>query len=258
MIESRELQAYLARVFRRPVELLGVRPLKDNRGEGPNPKAFGYGVPLEVECLIGGEPRQFVLARTRPEEGFGHEYPADRAWAALWGHAAFNALPRHVRSLDVGFVRAGGELVSAGDSAGFFQLVEKAEGTPDWLPLGGSRRGGLPGRDPRGEEAGALALPAAGPRARRARRVPHGDPRQLPASIPAVAARGVRGPGACSGRVALAAARVHPPAGAGPRGLPSVEPPLPRGDRFLRGGPEPGRGGGAGRRRGRPQHQPPG
>jgi len=135
MIESRELQAYLARVFRRPVELLGVRPLKDNLGEGANPKAFGYGVPLEVECLIGGEPRQFVLARTRPEEGFGHEYPADRAWAALWGHAAFNALPRHVRSLDVGFVRAGGELVSAGDSAEFFQLVEKAEGTPYWLDL---------------------------------------------------------------------------------------------------------------------------
>src|SRR3989304_513032 len=162
MIESRELQAYLARVSRRPVELLGVRPLKDNLGEGSNPKAFGYGVPLEVECLIGGEPRQFVLARTRPaggvgpegpagrgggeprpfalarprpEEGFGHEYPADRAWAALWGHGAFNALPRHVRSLDVGFVRAGGELVSAGDSAEFFQLVEKAEGTPYWLDL---------------------------------------------------------------------------------------------------------------------------
>src|SRR3970040_846108 len=136
MIESRGLVAYLARVFRRPVELLGVRPLKDNLGEGSNPKAFGYGVPLEVECLIGGEPRQFVLSRTRPEEGFGHEYPADRAWAALWGHAAFNALPRHVRSLDVGFVRAGGELVSAGDSAEFFQLVEEAEGTPYWLRPG--------------------------------------------------------------------------------------------------------------------------
>lgn len=134
-IERAALQAYLARVLRRPVELLSVRPLKDNLGEASNPKAFGYGVPLEVECLVGGEPQQFVLTRTRPEEGFGHDYPADRAWAALWGHPAYNSLPRHVQSLDVGFLRSSGELVSAGDSVEFFQLVEKAEGAPYWLDL---------------------------------------------------------------------------------------------------------------------------
>src|SRR3989304_7315 len=91
MIESRELQAYLARVFRRPVELLGVRPLKDNLGEGSNPKAFGYGVPLEVECLIGGEPRQFVRSRARPEEGFRHRDaagPAARGGVGAWGPCA--------------------------------------------------------------------------------------------------------------------------------------------------------------------------
>ncbi|MBI3624765.1 MAG: aminoglycoside phosphotransferase family protein, partial [Candidatus Rokubacteria bacterium] len=76
MVERAELQAYLARVLRRPVELLGVRPLKSGLGEEGDPKAFGYGVPLEVECLVGGEPRQFVLAQIRPEAGFGHEYPA--------------------------------------------------------------------------------------------------------------------------------------------------------------------------------------
>ncbi|MBI4591545.1 MAG: phosphotransferase [Candidatus Rokubacteria bacterium] len=135
MIERLALQAYLARVLRRPVELLALRPLKSRLGEESDPKAFGYGVPLEVECLVGGEPQQFVLARTRPEEGFGHEYRADRAWAALWGHDAYNALPRHVRSWDVGFVRKSGELVSAADAVEFFQLVEKSEGTPYWLDL---------------------------------------------------------------------------------------------------------------------------
>jgi len=135
MIERRALQAYLARVLKRPVELLAVRPLKGDLYEGSDPKAFGYGVPLEVECLVAGEPRLFVLARTRPEEGFGHEYPADRAWAALWGHVAYNFLPRHVRSLDAGFVRQSGEVVSAGDAVEFFQFVEKAEGAPYWLDL---------------------------------------------------------------------------------------------------------------------------
>jgi Ser/Thr protein kinase RdoA (MazF antagonist) len=85
--------------------------------------------------LVGGEPRQFVLAQVRPEAGFGHEYPADRAWAALWGHRAYNRLPRHVRSVDVGFSRASGELVPAGDAEEFFQLVEKAEGTSYWMDL---------------------------------------------------------------------------------------------------------------------------
>lgn len=135
MIERAALRAYLARVLGRPVELLSVRPLKGSLGEEVDPKAFGFGVPLEVECLVGGEPRQFVLARTRPEEGFGHEYPADRAWSAVWGHTAYNSLPGHVRSLDVGFVRKNGELASAADAEEFFQLVEKAEGVPYWLDL---------------------------------------------------------------------------------------------------------------------------
>lgn len=135
MIERAPLRAYLARILQRPVELLGVRPLPGGPGPAADPKAFGYGVPFEVECLVGGEPRQFVLARTRPEQGFGHEYPADRAWGALWGHDAYNSLPRHVRSWDVGFLRANGELVSARDSVEFFQLVEKAEGAPYWLDL---------------------------------------------------------------------------------------------------------------------------
>ena len=135
MIQRAELQAYLARLLRRPVEVLALRLLKSDIGEGEDPKAFGYGVPMEVECLVGGEPRQFVLARTRPEEGFGHEYPADRAWTALWGHDAYNSLPRHVRSWDAGFVRRSGELVPAGDAVEFFQLVEKAEGSPYWLDL---------------------------------------------------------------------------------------------------------------------------
>jgi len=134
MIERRDLQRYLARVLDRPVTVLDLRPLERPGQEG-DPKAFGYGGPLEVECLVMGEPRAFVVTRLRPKEGFGHDYPADRAWAALWGHGAFNTLPRHVRSLDVGFVRQDGKLVSASDATGFFQVVEKADGTPYWMDL---------------------------------------------------------------------------------------------------------------------------
>ena len=134
MFTRETLTRYLTGVFRRPVEVLALRPLK-GAGTGEDPKGFGYGVPFEVECLVDGEPRAFVVSRSRPVQGFGHDYLADRAWQALYGHTAYNSFPRHVRSADVGFVRDGGELVSAADAVEFFQLVEKADGELYWLDL---------------------------------------------------------------------------------------------------------------------------
>lgn len=134
-IGAEGLARYLSGVFGRPVEVLALRPLKAAEADSGDPKGFGYGVPFEVECMIDGAPRLFVVARTRPVQGFGHDYPADRVWQAVYGHTAYNGFPRHVRSVDVGLVRASGELVSAGDAVEFFQLVEKADGAPYWLDL---------------------------------------------------------------------------------------------------------------------------
>lgn len=127
------LADYLAGVFAKPVEVLALRPL--GGPDGKDPKGFGYGVPFEVECRVDGYVRNLVMARTRVAQGFGHDYPADRAWQALYGHRAYNSFPAHVRSVDVGFIRKSGALVSAGDATEFFQLVEKAEGRLYWLDL---------------------------------------------------------------------------------------------------------------------------
>jgi Ser/Thr protein kinase RdoA (MazF antagonist) len=129
------LATYLSRVLDAPVEVVAVRPLGGPGGGGTDPKGFGYGVPLEVECVAGGSVRNFVMARTRVAQGFGHDYPADRAWQALYGHRAYNGFPRHVRSLDVGFIAQSGALSSVADASEFFQLVEKAEGRLYWLDL---------------------------------------------------------------------------------------------------------------------------
>src|SRR4030095_9592570 len=106
-----------------------LRPLEPGTGDADDPKGFGYGVPFEVECAVGGARRLLVVSRTRPAQGFGHDYPADRAWQAIYGHAAYNSFPRHARSLDVGLVRDSGELVSVAGATEFFQLVEKVEGS---------------------------------------------------------------------------------------------------------------------------------
>ena len=125
---------YLSVTLGATVEIVAFRRLGE-ADTATDPKHFGYGVPFEVECRVDGITRKFVVSRTRPAQGFGHDYPADRAWQALYGHAAYNSFPRHVRSVDVGFVRRSGELVSAADATDFFQLVEKAEGTLYWHDL---------------------------------------------------------------------------------------------------------------------------
>lgn len=154
-IGQEALGAYLRALLPGPVEILALRPLvADDRGV-PDPKGFGYGVPFEVECLVGGETRRLVVSRTRPARGFGHDYPADRAWQAIYAHQAYNSFPRHARSLDVGLVRRSGELVSAGDAAEFFQLVEKVPGTLYWRDLDAMIES--PARPLDTERAGALA-----------------------------------------------------------------------------------------------------
>jgi Ser/Thr protein kinase RdoA (MazF antagonist) len=132
-LQTARLDEYLTGVFGERVEVLALRSL--GNGESADPKGFGYGVPFEVECRVGGRRRALVVSRTRPAQGFGHDYPADRAWQALYGHTAYNDFPRHARSVDVGFIRASGEMVSAADAQDFFQLVDKVEGHLYWLDL---------------------------------------------------------------------------------------------------------------------------
>jgi aminoglycoside phosphotransferase (APT) family kinase protein len=90
-------------------------------------KGYGYGTPLRVDYTLGSEPRRIVLDSVRPGP-FGHEHMADRAQAMLWAHDAFGKLPRHVASLDVGAVRASGELVPLGDAEELFMVAEFSEG----------------------------------------------------------------------------------------------------------------------------------
>ncbi len=127
MIDCAELRRYLEGVLGGRVERLSVAPLAGGPPGGAL-KGFGYGAPLRLDCMIDGVPRRVVLARLRPEAGYGHDFLSDRAQSLLWSHTAYNSLPRHVRSYDVGFLLGSGTLVSAGDAHDCFLLEEFAEG----------------------------------------------------------------------------------------------------------------------------------
>ena len=149
---------YLHDVLGAPVTEVAVRPLGGD--DAADVKGFGYGVPLSVRCRVAGEPREYVIARTRPVAGFGHDYPADRAWQALFSHPAYNSFPRHARSLDVGCALASGGMVSLGNAVEFFQVVEKIDGALYRVDLDRLMTGELTGLDV--ERAVALARFLAG------------------------------------------------------------------------------------------------
>jgi hypothetical protein len=154
-LDAATLAPYLAAVLGGGVEIRALRSLGGAAG-AQDPKGFGYGVPFEVECVVNGAARSYVVSRTRPAQGFGHDYPADRAWQAVYGHHAYNSFPRHVPSVDVGIVRASGRLDSVTDAVEFFQLVEKAAGDLYWLDL--ERLLGEPARERDWARVDGLAL----------------------------------------------------------------------------------------------------
>jgi len=129
------LEGYLSRVFGGRVKIVKVGELGGSLERMEKElKGFGYGIPYILEVLVDGSERRLVLETIRPG-GFGHEHFSDRAQILLWQNAAFNKLPRHVRSVDVGAFTLDGGMKSLGDCREFFILTEFAEGKPYYLDL---------------------------------------------------------------------------------------------------------------------------
>lgn len=125
-LTDRNLQPYLESRLGRPLRIVAVEPLGDAGADAV--KGFGYGTPLRIDYERAGARRSVVLETIAPG-AFGHEQMPDRAQILLWSHQAFNRLPRHVRSIDVGGFRTSGELISLGDVEEFFVLNEYAVGS---------------------------------------------------------------------------------------------------------------------------------
>jgi hypothetical protein len=128
-LSGESLRKYLSSLYGADVEFSGIWRLGCNRSEASRDlKGFGYGVPYVIEFRVKGEAGRVVLETMR-SEGFGHDNFSDRAQILLWQHSAFNRLPLHVRSIDVGaFTKDGKELKSLGDCDEFFILTELVDG----------------------------------------------------------------------------------------------------------------------------------
>ena len=127
-----EIRTYLELKYGPSVKLLSVTSLgleaKTKQEADREIKGFGYGRPYFVTFQTGAGDRRDVVLSTMKGDTFGHDHFADRAGILLWQHHAFNTLPKHVRSLDVGYVATDGRMASASDADEFFIVCERVEG----------------------------------------------------------------------------------------------------------------------------------
>lgn len=124
-LNREEIERYLRTVLGEPVTVVNMTLLGE-RNAGGDVKECGYGIPLKLDVRSNGRKRLLVVHTMSPGP-FGHEHMADRAKQLIWDHDAFDRLPRHVRSLDVGGLR-GGKIISLGNVEEFCLLTEYVEG----------------------------------------------------------------------------------------------------------------------------------
>jgi hypothetical protein len=127
-LKREKLESYLRGLLGEDLELLRARKIGDTIASSEDVKGFGYGSPLLMEYILSGRRGSAVLSTMRIQHGFGHDHFSDRAKILIWQDSVFNNLPKHVRSIDVGYFTKDGGIVSAGDAKEYFLLMEKIDG----------------------------------------------------------------------------------------------------------------------------------
>jgi len=124
-ILTQNLESYLSGLYGAPVQVRGIEEI--GKKKPGDLKSFGYGKPYRITFESNGAVRMVVL-ESMSENSFGHDHFSDRAQVLLWSHSAFNRLPDHVHSVDVGAFANDQKMISAGDAEEFFLLTEFIEG----------------------------------------------------------------------------------------------------------------------------------
>jgi hypothetical protein len=127
-VDREQLERYLRALLKQPVTVVSLTPLGELGEPDSQPKHYGYGTPIRVDYYTAdGNLRRAVIHTIAPAAN-GHERMSDRAQILLWEHRAFNALPRHVRALDVAGFNAERQLIPLGNIEEFCLLTDYAEG----------------------------------------------------------------------------------------------------------------------------------
>jgi hypothetical protein len=132
----------------KPMNVLGY--LNEKYGEATIKKIFplgagAHGEGYRVEFSADGVDKA-VIVKTLFSDGFGHDYPSDRAQVFIQAHLAYNKMKNHVHSLDVVGMGPNG-LASLGESEEYFIVMEEAPGKPYFDDLERVRETGVTEED---------------------------------------------------------------------------------------------------------------
>lgn len=125
---EKSLGAYLRGVFGPDARLRAIERL----GAG----AHGTGFLIDLET---GSGRHSLVLKELTGDGFGHDYPSDRAAVFLLACSEYGGLPGHVKALDVLCLRKDGSLQPAGVGKEYYLIMERAAGRNYFQDLSGMR-----------------------------------------------------------------------------------------------------------------------
>jgi hypothetical protein len=127
VLSGKVVTEYLNKLLGKEVRVLQITPIGELSSKD-SIKTYGYGKPVRIDYQVADDESHSAILHTSSANSFGHEHMADRAQALLWSHHAFNRLPHHVSSFDVGAFLTNGSMVQLGDTEEFFLLTEYAAG----------------------------------------------------------------------------------------------------------------------------------
>src|SRR5574340_747804 len=116
MINEDAVKAY---IFQRFKDIISVDIKKLGSG------VQGSGFLVEMKTPQGDKS---YVVKTLLKEGFGHDYPSDRAAVFLLDLDEYNNLPKHVKAVDVLAEMKDGTVKSIGGGSEYYLLMEKVEG----------------------------------------------------------------------------------------------------------------------------------
>lgn len=114
---KREISGRLAELLGKKIEDLEIKKL----GKG----CLGAGYALDFKT--GGKKQRKILKGMYACH-LNSDYPADRAQALILAHRDYGKIPEHIKSLDVWGATRSGKIISMGNAAEFFILMDEAEG----------------------------------------------------------------------------------------------------------------------------------
>jgi hypothetical protein len=132
-INENELSKYLSDIFGSDIEIKNIKKL----GEGFH--ALGFSIDSVDK---NGKEKKYIL-KTLKGEGFGHDYPADRASVLIRSLMDYNLLPNHIKSINVGSIQNDGKVLSIGNPNDFFIILEEGKGKEYWNDLDFIREEGV-------------------------------------------------------------------------------------------------------------------